>query len=76
MDCYTWKEGEQDLTSCMKIISGTKIQYAVNRDTGMPRACEPYSTNEKDLANRLCQQETKRTFPNNGCTDKTCIYTY
>ena len=54
---------EDDYLRCCKEIFGTNMCYFTLRDTGKPLFCFVYSTDKKDKANRLCQQETNKTLP-------------
>ena len=73
INCYTWKDDKQPITTCGKVIFGIQVRYQVNRDTGYPIACYSQSIDQNDLTNRLCKQETKNS---GNCYSEYCEYPY
>jgi len=78
INCYTyWAQTSITHLSCAKEIFGTRITLYADKNTGRLRTCLPWSKDTTDLANRLCQQETKRKTPN-YCDqeEENCTYKY
>ena len=59
---------------CKKYISGVLMTYIQNSYPSTERACLAYSTNIKDIPNRVCQSETGKR--SSSCSDNTCVYYY
>lgn len=78
ISCTIWKEGEQGLIACNKVILKRQMYFYISRSTGQPYMCFTYSKNKTDNANRLCQQETGKTASQAYCNDTngTCQYMY
>ena len=74
VSCVIYDENTQNYVQCRKVIFGKKMHYYVNRETGYPGLCLTHSTDEKDLANRICQQETGTKI--GKCIDDYCYYRY
>ena len=74
VSCAIYDENTQNYVACSKVIFGKRMYYYVVRETGYPGLCLTYSTDEKDLANRICQQETGTKI--GKCIDDYCLYRY
>jgi len=56
-NCQIWVD-EYPQVRCCKNIFNVFMCFYVNRETGMPMSCAPWSKDKTDYANRLCQIET------------------
>ncbi len=73
ISCYLWAvENGQQAVACSTYVNNIQMRY-YQFFGGDYRVCLVYSSNQNDVPNKICQQETGKT---GSCANGYCSYVY
>ena len=73
--CVYWPDDTNHMAACYKHIYGVVMGYYVSSFTSRPKFCYARSTDKKHITNRICQQETNKTWA--SCNSGSyCLWNY